>query len=63
MKTVNKVLNALYNCLDIVFSILYPNRCVGCKEIVDNDLYLCTDCEKIEYVEYFPTIKYKNIRW
>lgn len=24
---------------------------------------LCTDCEKIEYVEYFPTIKYKNIRW
>ena len=46
MKTVDKVLNALYNCLDIVFSILYPNRCVGCKEIVDNDLYLCTDCER-----------------
>ena len=55
MKTVNKVLSTVYNCQDAIFSIFYPNRCVGCKEIVDNDFYLCCDCEK--NIERFDTNK------
>lgn len=46
MKILDKILNVVYNCTDAIFSVFYPNRCVGCREIIDNNVYLCDDCER-----------------
>lgn len=46
MKILGKILNNVYNVLDSIFALLYPNRCVGCRKLIDNEIYLCDQCER-----------------
>ena len=53
MKTLNELCSALFNIFDEIISVFYPNRCAGCREIIDNNNYLCQSCEKdIERIDY-----------
>ena len=46
MKILDIIVDTVYYGFDAVLSLFYPNRCVGCREIIDNNKYLCGDCER-----------------
>ncbi len=48
-----KKLKAFYRTL---ISVFYPNKCVGCGEIIDNDEFLCNYCYK--HIERVDTEKF-----
>ncbi len=41
--TIFKILKHLYK---IFLSSLYPNMCIGCREIIEEETHLCSYCEK-----------------
>lgn len=45
MKIFNKICGTGFNVIDDIISLFYPNRCAGCREIIDNNHYLCPACE------------------
>lgn len=53
MKILDKIVDTVYYSFDAVLSLFYPNRCIACREIIDNNKYLCSDCEKnVELFDY-----------
>lgn len=46
MKILDKIIDFIYVSVDTVAAIFYPNRCASCRNIIDNNSYLCSDCER-----------------
>lgn len=49
MEIHKRICNKVFNGIDETISLFYPNRCASCREIIENDQYLCDECKnKIE---------------
>ncbi len=58
MKINNKIFATVFDFVDEVISVFYPNRCASCREIIENDRYLCVNCEKnIELIDHAKRCK------
>ncbi len=39
-------MNKFKNICNVLLSSVYPNRCIGCGDIIEEGIFLCNKCDK-----------------